>query len=133
MKVKKNKQVEADQRRSAKVPLHFWYGYGLPMVLNHNQACHCGWTNGTTGSARSLVVDRREPPDPDPQSLESEFWELQYEPVCFALEPDKPMFQAPDTSASAWSANHLVLEPEVAEFKWQYSRKCDDTYWLIYL
>jgi hypothetical protein len=26
-----------------------------------------------------------------------------------------------------------VLEPEVAEFKWQYSRKCDDTYWLIYL
>jgi hypothetical protein len=127
MKVKKNKQVEADQRRSAKVPLHFWYGYGLPMVLNHNQACHCGWTNGTTGSARSLVVDRREPPDPDPQSLESEFWELQYEPVCFALEPDKPMFQAPDTSASAWSANHLVLEPEVAEFKWQYSRKSDDT------
>jgi hypothetical protein len=63
MKDQKAKASDADQRRSVKVPLVFWYAQGLPMVLNHNRYTHCGWTNGSTGRASNIVLDPREPPD----------------------------------------------------------------------
>jgi hypothetical protein len=75
MKDQKAKASDADQRRSVKVPLVFWYAQGLPMVLNHNRYTHCGWTNGSTGRASNIVLDPREPPDDG----EGDFRELQYE------------------------------------------------------
>jgi hypothetical protein len=70
----RNDTDDKDARQPAKIPADFWYAPGLPMVLNHNRATHCGWTNGTTGRAGNLVLDEREPPDDGT----GDFRELQY-------------------------------------------------------
>lgn len=70
----RNDTDDKDARQPAKIPADFWYAPGLPMVLNHNRATHCGWTNGATGRAGNLVLDEREPPDDGT----SDFRELQY-------------------------------------------------------
>ena len=116
----KDKPGKPNTQTPAKVPVDLWYAPGLPLVTNHNRATHCGWTNGTSGRAGAIVLDPREPEDPDPTNFGG-VRKLQYQPLYVGFIPDNPMFEytSEDSSHTSFANNELVLKPVVARFEWK--------------
>eukprot|EP01047_Picozoa_sp_COSAG01_P001167 COSAG01_NODE_25_length_37050_cov_211.559119_3_plen_177_part_00 len=118
----RNNKDDNDTRACAKVPLDFWYVYGMPMVLNSNRATHCNWTNGTCGKCTKLITHESEPPDPGTGA----YWDLHHPPFACIFKQDQSMWELDGDEPFAWKRDELVLQPVLAKFKWQPSTSTEE-------